>query len=266
MGLTANSLTTWARLKDELGLSDNTYQSRGEDFIAEVSDEIASICGRVFQRASGIVENVVPGDYKLLLARPPILTITTITEDGEAVDAEDYEVLDAGAGIVVREDGWDKDYRDTAEHPDEQEATVAVTYAGGFVPPGTTWAASTFFHAGSFAKPTAATNLNVFVAGGNGSTGSGSEPSWAASVGDTVVDSGITWTNVGPRTLPRGLERVALNGAVVLWRGRGQRRDLVSETVGAASQTFARQEEREHPFFTKDDLRVLARYTLPRVY
>lgn len=260
MALTANSLTTWAKLKDELGLTDDTLQARGEGYIAEVSEELERLCNRVFRRAAGHVEAVAPGDFRLAVSRPPIISVASITENGTAVDATDYEVQDAEAGLILREDGWTREDLGYEGGQLLQKATVEVTYAGGYVLPGTAWSTNTFVLSGAFVRPTSASNQNVFQAGGDGTTG-GPEPTWPGTVGATVVDGGVTWTNVGPRTLPRGLERIAINGAVQLWRGRGRPRGIRQESVGAASRTYAN--DAAHPFFSPEDLLALELYRRP---
>ena len=55
-----------------------------------------------------------------------------------------------------------------------------------------TWEASTGYSAGDLVKPTTGGNY-WYRAGGAGTSDSG-EPSWPATVMDTVVDNDITWT------------------------------------------------------------------------
>jgi hypothetical protein len=265
MPLPPNSLSTWARLKDELGLTDDTLRTRGEDYLGEVADEVERLCNRVFRREAGITEKLVPGDFRIVLARPPIISIASIEVSDVALDAADYVVEDAAAGIILRETGWTPYHlgylgASGDARPGHEKLDVEVTYEGGYVLPATQWTGSTFVLGGGFVRPSSSTNQHVFRASGDGTTGA-SEPSWPASVGGTVVDGGVTWTNVGPRTLPRGLERLGLNGAVTLWRGRGKQRGIRSETVGSASRTY--DSRMEHPFFAPEDLLALEKYARP---
>ena len=75
---------------------------------------------------------------------------------------------------------------------------VAVEYANGDVrhhylaDPGA-WVASTNYSVGDFRRPTTPNGYVYEVTADSGSSDSG-EPTWPTTVGDTVVDSGITWT------------------------------------------------------------------------
>ncbi len=59
-----------------------------------------------------------------------------------------------------------------------------------------TWAASTNYSVGDKRVPTVANGYYYEVTADAGSSG-GSEPTWPTTIGNTVVDSGITWTCAG---------------------------------------------------------------------
>jgi hypothetical protein len=73
--------------------------------------------------------------------------------------------------------------------------TATFTAADSFA---TTWAATTAYGSDTtshFVRPTVA-NTYLYRATASG-TSAGSQPTWPTTVGVTVVDSGVTWTNVG---------------------------------------------------------------------
>lgn len=117
-------LTTLAAVKTALGITTGDDDSRISTWITQASKRIATYCNRVF-----VVETVSEAfrlDWsldKLILGRAPVTAITSVTEDGEAVVAADYE-LDAGPGFLMR--------------LDEDKSTVwpagkiTVVYSAGF--------------------------------------------------------------------------------------------------------------------------------------
>ena len=70
--------------------------------------------------------------------------------------------------------------------------TMTITIANSW---GTTWASSTAYTAGRVVRPTTG-NTYLYRATGAG-TSAGSEPTWPTTIGATVTDNGVTWTNVG---------------------------------------------------------------------
>jgi len=80
MALTVHALTTFATVRDELGLTGTDQQATIERLINAVSEamEVAA-GGRHFDFESGRVEKVRGyGDFRLVLSRPPVISISGI--------------------------------------------------------------------------------------------------------------------------------------------------------------------------------------------
>jgi hypothetical protein len=127
-------LTTLEIAYEELGIADNTNDSRMARWISATSDYIARYCNRVFgletvtekwrQADRYIVRDTLAAE-PFRLKRFPVVSIESITlDDGTPLEQADYE-LDAAKGILWRiQQGcrWDWWY----------EPTVTVTYTGGY--------------------------------------------------------------------------------------------------------------------------------------
>lgn len=124
-----------------------TSDARVQRAVSAASSAIAHWCGRVFEKATGIVE--YPAGFErplLILDRPPILSITSITEYGNTTAAADYESvgLNAEAGLVLHKTrGWLNTQRldrravsETLAGANGQSDQIVVTYDGGYVTPG----------------------------------------------------------------------------------------------------------------------------------
>lgn len=125
-------LTTAAALRTELGLSSGSLDdTRANDVIARASKAAERYCSRIF--AQETVSEVFRlaardrGPEKLILARWPIVSITSVTEDGNALTGSDYEA-DLATGQVFRLSS------DTRTAWCAQKTTVV--YVGGYVLPG----------------------------------------------------------------------------------------------------------------------------------
>lgn len=139
MALSAAALTTLATLKDELGISDSSEDTRLERFIEQASAMIAAYLGRTLHYESAVVEKVAgDGTEHLLVKRPPVKAITSIALDGVTVDSGDYEIYDADAGIIYNVAGWDWTTVRTADGvarpplAGSERRLYTVTYAGGW--------------------------------------------------------------------------------------------------------------------------------------
>lgn len=142
---TAKKLTTVARAKTELGISDSSQDTLLALLLDEASDAIAAHCHRVWGRET--VLETLPGTGRRLLglSRTPLLSITSLTEDGTAlVQGTDYTIEDAASGALAREIGWWPSlaggwdsfaYTSGYILPGAQRWRYAVTYQAGFVLP-----------------------------------------------------------------------------------------------------------------------------------
>lgn len=117
-------LTTLAAVKIALGITTGDDDARISTWITQASKRIETYCNRVF-----VVETVSEAFRldrsldKLVLGRSPVVAITSVTEDGEAVLAADYE-LDAGPGFLMRLDD---------DEPTTWPAVkITVVYSAGF--------------------------------------------------------------------------------------------------------------------------------------
>lgn len=142
--LTNCALTTWATIKTELGLAD-ADQTNAERLINVASTAIEGYCGRHFDKATVTSEiYVATGMQRLILERTPIVSISSITDDGTAIAASDYAIEDAALGFVWSDVGWATEDEiilgsvSRREIPGSSERLLKVTYIGGYVTPNLT--------------------------------------------------------------------------------------------------------------------------------
>jgi hypothetical protein len=143
MAANAVDLTTAAAVAADLGVSSS---ARIETLVTAVSRAVAQHCNRVFEKKTGIIE--YPRGYGrplLMLARTPILAITSIVEMGSTVDSSTYEISDAEAGLVLRKSStWAPTaftggrVTDTLDQYIGESGTngLTATYDAGYVTPG----------------------------------------------------------------------------------------------------------------------------------
>jgi uncharacterized phiE125 gp8 family phage protein len=131
-------LATVDQLKAELGISGSSQDDRLSLLLAAASSAIEGHCGRTFARAS-ITEQISPrGRQTINLARYPIASIASVTMGTATIT--DYQ-RDDEAGQLWREGGWTwaaLSLPDITQDPDPNMAArnVTVTYAGGYILPG----------------------------------------------------------------------------------------------------------------------------------
>lgn len=142
MSLTdAVAFTTVATMRDELGLADSSQDVRLERYILQASAAIEGYCDRKLRKTATTERLQATGTRRLVLARRPLVSIASIVMDDETLDTDGYEIQDADAGIVYREDGWPRVdavvVGSIARDPIAGTAKVDIvaTYTGGYVLP-----------------------------------------------------------------------------------------------------------------------------------
>lgn len=103
---TVSNLTTLARVQLELGITpgDDDTEAVLLGMIARASQAIVRECGRPFA-VETVYETLKGTNSQILgLSRAPIVAVTEVLEDSEAIT--DYSVEDAEAGALYRDAGW----------------------------------------------------------------------------------------------------------------------------------------------------------------
>lgn len=122
---TTADLTLLATVKDRLGITVSTYDTRLAQIIKRVSDAIANACNRVF--AEETVKETLFIDKSIeaiILARAPATSITSVVVDGTTVDTDEYTVEEE-TGKLLR---LDTSGNLTTWSPGKTE----ITYVGGY--------------------------------------------------------------------------------------------------------------------------------------
>ena len=103
MALNANALTELQTVKDDLGITVSTYDARIERLINSVSSAIDAYCRRTFARGNLVEKVAGKGTPNIMLARPPIVVVNSLDDDGSAlVEGDDFEIESVGAAILKR--------------------------------------------------------------------------------------------------------------------------------------------------------------------
>lgn len=149
MALSELALTTVTAVETELEIVAGS-DTRIEGWIEDVSALIASWLGRVLHRGSAIVEAHEGDDTNtILVKRPPLVAVGSVTYLGAAIAAENYEVQDADAGAIFFLNGladtstgfWGASF---GAVPGSRRRSYSVTYAGGWITPGQAAVGGTF--------------------------------------------------------------------------------------------------------------------------
>lgn len=113
------------------------------------------------------------------------IKLMLLTGHTPALATHDY-VNDVSANEIAATGGY------TAGGATLASKTITLTAANSFA---RTWASATAYTKDRIVRPTTG-NGYLYRATGAGTSG-GSEPTWPTTVGATVTDSGVTWTNIG---------------------------------------------------------------------
>lgn len=122
-------LSTVERLQVELGATSEPQASQVAGVLAEASAAVETHCSRTFARETVRETLRLRSAHggAIRLQRSPIASIASITEDGAAVTADDYEYeADTGQVYRLREDrrvGW-------------PASKIVITYEAGYILPG----------------------------------------------------------------------------------------------------------------------------------
>jgi hypothetical protein len=151
MGITVSSmagssrLTSVAAVQAELGISSDA--SLLGDLVDRASAAIVSYCNRVFARATYVETLPGFGDLQLQLARTPIVSVSTVTDQNSQVYT-DYSIEDREKGWLYRRLGWSwsvqafpglsagGSFMDFGTPmPRQEEPHYSVSYIAGYVLP-----------------------------------------------------------------------------------------------------------------------------------
>ncbi len=136
----SRDLTTVSVVKEELQLDadDETPDQFIDRLIRQASDAIERWTGRVFAKETVRETLAAVGRVDLVLSRTPIIGVTSVKIDGDAIT--DYSIRDAEAGFLFRETGWPTSERRghviTAFLTGETKDVIEVEYEGGYYLPG----------------------------------------------------------------------------------------------------------------------------------
>lgn len=135
---------TLDRVQRELNVVDESKLDLLEDLILEAKAMTDAFCNRSFSKQVDIVEKVRGyDDAFVFVSITPIIEVTEISIDGVVLATTDYEIDDANAGTIYRENGWES--KSTflpgimnRPVPNSQQANIQITYDGGYILPGDT--------------------------------------------------------------------------------------------------------------------------------
>jgi hypothetical protein len=140
MTLPTGSLTTLAIVKTELNISSSTDDTYLERLIGASTAFISSYCNRTFHYGTGIAEEVAGfGTQYLQLSRAPVLSITSVTYDGQTINSDNYSIDgDGSSGMLYAPAGWTWSTIGgqgiiAFPKPGGEEKLYTVTYTGGYV-------------------------------------------------------------------------------------------------------------------------------------
>lgn len=135
------SLTSLATLKAVLGLSGTAQDERLSLAINAASAAIENYCHGQFARATVTSErHLQAGGLRLVLKRVPVLSVTSITADGDAVSITDLVIESSKGGILYLpggfpRSGYERSSLSPGILPGSESPDLLVTYEAGYVTP-----------------------------------------------------------------------------------------------------------------------------------
>lgn len=139
MALTDIALCLVADVETELSIATGTQDAKLERMIHSVSEFFAQYCNRTFFYTAGIEESFAGfGTPFIQLARWPIVTLTSITHDGNTVDSDNYEIFNSESATVRHVNNWiwtTKSTPDVTQDPmvGMERKLYEATYTAGWV-------------------------------------------------------------------------------------------------------------------------------------
>lgn len=142
MAANAKDLCLAATVAGDLGIASDATVER---LVTAASQAIANHCGRVFHKETVTERPTGTGRAFLSLDRPPVVTVTSVTELGTVLEADEYEVQDAAAGILLRkgtrwpytgQSGGNVTLSEEHLFGQSGDEGIEVVYSGGYVTPG----------------------------------------------------------------------------------------------------------------------------------
>jgi hypothetical protein len=131
-------LVTLAKVKSRFGITSSSDDAKLTEIIDEVSQFVCDFLDS--DLAKQTYTESLPGNNRtyLMLARVPLVSISTITYQGVAVT--DYEIADYNSGLLYRESGWSYVSQSWSRlvhdpHPSFRKQDWSIVYDAGYTLP-----------------------------------------------------------------------------------------------------------------------------------
>lgn len=253
------ALTTTGAVRQRISVSDSD-ETLLTTLIATASDRIAKYCQRTWARA--LYSETFAGYQAttVMLSKPPLVNVTSVSYLGTAVT--DYSVQDAEAGFLFRELLWDwtvgigwnlVDYR----IPDGERPSYTATYWGGYLLPSDNLAVTTLsvdstdqsFNDSASGLPLLTVGDVVTTSGFStaGNNGTFTVVSRTAAKLVVATGSGLTTEANDPnrvytltvQTLPGDVEQAAIETVKTWYAGRSLVGNVAEKAIGDLRIRFA---------------------------
>lgn len=268
MGVTVSTiapsvkLTTVTRVKSELGLTSTSDDALLSDIVDRASDAVESYCHRKFARE--VVSETLPGygGIHLQLARTPVVTVSSVTQNGSTIASTDYSIADSDKGWLYRRSGWGwtaQTYEGLHSTwswldqgfpmPGQEEPNFVAAYTAGYILPAENVTSSAISAAASddSFNSTGALFPETLKAGDvitvSGFAAAANNRRWKVSGTPTtskvIVDGSLTTEAVGAsvtikfQTLPTDVEKATIETAKSYYLARKDSGDWIEKQVGA---------------------------------